>query len=193
MENLLFCLILTFAIATYVSGLYQMYSSGYKPSFFSRAIWFLLGINSFAGVILSNGSDASVILAGTLLVGNFLMFVASYKKGSREFGLIEKASLGLLALSGLIWVTYDLALLNLAIGLLAHFIGGIPTYGRVLKKPENEQAYHWYFFFVASILGIIASPDKSLSYILFPLYFAIFDGSIILLANRNKIKHFALK
>ncbi|MBI5357266.1 hypothetical protein HZB74_00215 [Candidatus Saccharibacteria bacterium] len=188
MENLLFFLIVTFGIATYASGLYQMYRSEYKPSFFSRAIWFLLGINSFIGVILSNGSAASIILAGTLLIGNFLMFVVSYSKGSREFGIIEKISLGLLGFSGLIWLTYDLALLNLAIGLLAHFIGGIPTYGRVLKKPENEQAYHWYLFFLASVLGIIASPDKSISYILFPLYFALFDGSIIILANRNKIK-----
>ena len=147
----------------------------------------MLGINSFAGVALSGGTAASVILAATLFIGNFAVFIVSLKKGSHQFGLVEKISLALLVISGLTWIFLDAPLVNLAIGLVAHFIGGLPTIWRTFKEPQTEKYLHWYFFLIASLLSIVASPDKSISVILFPVYFAIFDGIMIVLANRKRL------
>lgn len=186
-HELSYALILVLGIATYTSAVWQMLRGDYSPSFFSRGVWFLLGINSFAGVLLGDGSKASIILAGTLFAGNAAVFAVSYKKGSREFGFAEKISLVLLLISGILWAVLDAPFIGLIISLAAHFIGGIPTIWRVARRPHSEQAYHWYFFFAASIISIVASDNKSITAILFPVYFAIFDGLIILLANR---KHF---
>ena len=186
MQELFYSLILILGITAYGSAVYQMQAGQYVPSFFSRGVWFLLGINSFAGVFLGNGSTAAVLLAATLFIGNTAVFIASYWKGSREFGVAEKISLILLLISGLAWTIMDAPYIGLIISLVAHFVGGIPTIWRVLKRPESEQAYHWYFFFVASLLSIIASDNKALTVRLFPLYFAIFDGLIILLTNRRR-------
>ncbi|MDP3965549.1 MAG: hypothetical protein Q8Q13_01995 [bacterium] len=186
MQELLYILILLLGIATYASAVVQMLLGQYSPSFFSRGVWFFLGINGFAGVLLGGGSNASLLLAGTLFVGNTAVFAVSYKKGSREFGFSEKISLTLLLAGGLAWALLDAAFIGLIISLAAHFIGGIPTIWRVVKRSASEQAYHWYFFFIASVLSIIASPDKSLHTILFPAYFAIFDGTIIFLANMGR-------
>lgn len=190
-DQLLYLLILLFGVATYSSAVYQMIKKQYSPSFFSRGVWFLLGINSFAGVLLGEGSNAAVVLAGTLLVGNTAVFITSYKKGSREFGNVEKVSLALLVISACMWTILDSPYIGLIISLVAHFIGGVPTLYRVLKKPEAEQAYHWYFFFIGSLISIVASDSKALTVILFPLYFAIFDGLIILLANRKRFNDLA--
>ena len=187
MRSLLYGLILLLGTATYVSAVWQMLSGTYSPSFFTRGVWFLLGINSFAGVLLGDGSKASVILAGTLFVGNFAVFVVSYKKGSREFGFAEKISLGLLVMAFGFWTLLDAPFAGLVISLVAHFIGGIPTIVRVAKRPESEQAYHWYFFFSASLLSLIASDKGNIKAVVFPLYFALFDGLIIVLANRKRI------
>ncbi len=159
----------------------------YSPSFFSRGVWFLLGIISFAGVFFGEGSSASVALAATLLIGNGAVFITSYKKGSRDFGNVEKLSLVLLIVAVIVWAVFDSPYLGLVISLIAHFIGGIPTIWRVCKRPESEQAYHWYFFFTGCIISIIASEDKALTAILFPVYFAAFDGLIIALANRKRL------
>ncbi|MEK7594314.1 MAG: hypothetical protein AAB436_01595 [Patescibacteria group bacterium] len=185
MNNLLYLLILLLGAATYISAVWQMLSGSYSPSFFSRGVWFLLGINSFAGVLLGGGSKASTILAGALFLGNAVVFAVSYKKGSREFGLAEKISLALLVASTVTWLLLDAPFLGLVMSLVAHFIGGIPTIWRVAKRPHSEQAYHWYFFFSASILSIVASDGTSLKATVFPIYFASFDGLIILLANRR--------
>lgn len=187
MNDLLYLLILLLGTATYVSAVWQMLSGSYSPSFFTRGVWFLLGINSFAAVLLGDGSKASVILAGTLFVGNAAVFIVSYFKGSRDFGLVEKISLGLLIIALILWAVLDAPFASLIISLVAHFIGGIPTIARVAKRPESEQAYHWYFFFTASVLSIIVSDKDNLGALLFPIYFALFDGTIIVLANRKRI------
>lgn len=186
-ENVLFAAITLLGIATYASAVWQMLVGQYSPSFFTRGVWLLLGINSFVGVFYGEGTKASVILAATLLIGNAAVFLVSYKKGSRDFGAVEWASFALLIIALLIWLLLDTPFVTLIISLVAHFLGGIPTIWRTIKKPSSEQALHWYFFFTASVLSIIASPDKSLTAILFPVYFALFDGLIISLVNRKKI------
>ena len=189
MQTSFYILILLLGIATYGSAVWQMLKNEYSPSFFSRGVWFLLGINSFATVLLGDGSKSSVILAGTLFIGNGAVFIVSYRKGSRDFHIAEKVSLLLLIISALVWAGLDAPFIGLIITLLAHFIGGIPTIWRTVKKASVEQAYHWYFFFTASLLSIIASPDKSLTVILFPVYFAAFDGTMLLLVNRRRLFH----
>lgn len=179
--------ILLLGIATYVSAVMQMLLRQYQPSFFSRGVWFLLGVNSFAGVLLGGGSTSSVILAATLFAGNTAVFIASYWYGSRKFQTAEKLSLAMLIVSGIVWFTLQAPFVSLVIGLAAHFIGGIPTIARVVRKPGSEQALHWYFFCLASIISVVASPQKTLHAILFPVYFACFDGLIIILANRRRL------
>lgn len=181
-------IVLVLGLTAYATAVIQMLQGVYSPSFFSRGVWFLLGIISFAGVFLGGGSSASVVLAATLLLGNTAVFAVSYKKGSREFGNVEKISLLLLVAAVGVWAVFDSPYLGLVISLVAHFIGGVPTIWRVFKRPESEQAYHWYFFFVGCIISIVASEDKALTAILFPLYFAVFDGLVIALANHKRLK-----
>jgi hypothetical protein len=178
-------IVLAFGLTAYATAVYQMRVGTYSPSFFSRGVWFLLGIISFAGVALGEGSPEAVALAGALFVGNSFVFAFSYKYGSREFGFVEKISLGLLGASVLSWLIFDSPFLGLAISLIAHFIGGLPTLWRVLKDPHSEQAYHWYFFFTGCVISLIVSENRAIEVILFPLYFALFDGLVILLANRR--------
>lgn len=187
LENIYFIIIAVLGVMTYASAVYQILYGKYSPSFFSRGVWLLLGINSFIGVLFGTGTKASIILAATLLVGNLAVFVASYKKGSRDFGIVEKLSLVLLITALLIWIFFKAPFLTLVISLVAHFIGGIPTIARTIKNPENEQALHWYFFFAACVISIIASKEKTIYTILFPIYFALFDGIIIMLANRKRL------
>lgn len=187
MQQFLYILIFSLGIATYTSAVIQIVHGRYSPSFFSRGVWFLLGINSFAGVLLGGGSKSSVILALALLIGSFAVFALSYKLGSRDFGIAERFSLLLLVGAGLTWILWDAPFVGLIIGLAAHFIGGIPTIWRAIKRPNSEQAYHWYFFFPASLLSIVASDKTDLQAILFPVYFVFFDGLILLLVNRKHI------
>jgi hypothetical protein len=126
-----------------------------------------------------------MLLAGILLVGNSAICITSFWKGTGSFGKLEWVCVALLIISGLVWILFKAPLVNLGIGLLAHFIGAAPTYKRVWKRPSSESTAFWSLFFAASILSIFASQDASLGAILFPIYFTLFDGSMFLLSMRR--------
>ncbi len=186
MEIFLYGLIITFGVLSYVVGVWQMLKNKYLPSTFSRVIWVLLSINSFAGVILSNSSTSSILLGLIFLSGNIAICIVSFWKGIKTIGKLEYYCLVLLLLSGLIWIFFDAPLVNLIISLFAHFIGGIPTYKKVWIDPTSESFGFWSLFFFASLLSVFVADTTSLKTILFPIYFVIFDGAMSLLTLRKK-------
>ena len=80
MDIFLYSLIILFGMASYFVGVRQMLKNQYSPSTFSRIIWVLLSINSFAGVLLSNSSKSSVLLGGIFLLGNIAICIVSFWK-----------------------------------------------------------------------------------------------------------------
>jgi hypothetical protein len=187
MQVTLYFLILLLGSASYAVGVRQMLQDKYAPSVFSRVVWLLLAMNSFAGVVLSKGSKASILLAFILLVGNAAICLTSFRKGTRSFGKLEMVCLSLLLISGFIWLFFHAPLVNLGIGLLAHFIGALPTYRRVWREPSSESTAFWSLFFAASALSIFASKGHTLSAIVFPIYFTLFDGSMFALSMRRNL------
>lgn len=185
---ILYTLIAVLGVASYAVGVQQMLTDRYSPSVFSRVIWVLLAVNSFAGVVLSGGSASSILLGGILLLGNIAICVVSFWKGTREIGAIEYVCILLLVSSIFIWIFSDAPLLNLSLSLFAHFIGGVPTYKKVLKDSRSESTAFWSLFFFASLLSVFTSEVTSLRSIVLPVYFVIFDGSMTLLTLR-KLKY----
>jgi hypothetical protein len=185
MYPLLYTLIVLLGTTSYVVGVRQMLQNKYSPSTFSRIIWLLLSVNSFFGVLLS-GSDSSILLASIFMVGNLAICIVSFWKGSKRFGLIESVCTGLLIVSIFIWLFFDTPIINLIISLVAHFIGGVPTYRKVWANPQSESVGFWSLFFLASIVSLVTAQTFQIDKIIFPIYFILFDGSMFLLAFRKK-------
>lgn len=181
----LFILILLFGSASYVAGSAQIIRGTYRPSLFSRVVWLLLAINSFAGVVASSGTSGSVLLAAIFLLGNAVICALSFWRGTRHIGRLEVICAGLLFVSALLWIVIDSPLINLSIGLLAHFIGAIPTYKRAWRDGSSESATFWSLFFIASLLGVVGGADQPIAKLIFPIYFVVFDGSMTLLSLRK--------
>lgn len=184
-QQISYIIILLLGIASYGEGIKQMLRGLYSPSIFSRVVWLLLAINSFAGVIASKSTNASVLLAAIFLVGNLIICLVSFSKGSKEFGKLELFCFALLLVSCFVWIFFNNPLINLGISLLAHFIGALPTYKRVWFNPRSESSLFWFYFFGASALSIFASNEGTLKTLIFPLYFTLFDGSLFLLTLRK--------
>lgn len=162
-----------------------MLRNQYTPSIFSRVVWLLIAINSFAGIIFSHGSTASVLLGGIALLGSAIICLISFWKGTRTMGQLEYICLALLFLSIVIWVLFRTPLLNLLISLCAHFIGALPTYKKVWLQPRSESTGFWSLFFLASLLSVFVSGTNSLQAIIYPIYYTFFDGGMFLLTLRK--------
>lgn len=184
-QGLLFVVVLVFGIASYIVGVREIWRGSYRPSVFSRAIWLLLAINSFAGVIASQGTRGSVLLAAILLVGNAAICAMSVWKGTRTFGRLEMACLALLSVSAFVWMRYDVPLINLGLSLFAHFIGALPTIRRVLLQPSSESTEFWALFFIASCASVAMGTAGNWQGVLLPVYFMLFDGTMMALSLRK--------
>ena len=162
-----------------------MLQGKYAPSVFSRIVWLILSIISFAGVVASESTSASILLAGIFLFGNAAVCITSFWKGTKSIGNLELACLVILFMSAVVWVVFDAPLLSLGISLLAHFIGGVPTYKRAWENPKNESTGFWSLFFIASMVSTFASLGEPWQLIVFPIYFTLFDGSMTILTLRK--------
>ena len=186
MDKLLSASILLFGSGSYIVGLKEMLTGKYSPSVFSRVVWLLLAVISFAGVVVSHSTSASILLASVFLAGNTAICITSFWKGSREIGKLEYICLSILVISGVVWLVFKAPLVSLSISLFAHLVGAVPTYRRVWQKPTSESAGFWSLFFIASVLSIAASWGEPLKLIIFPIYFSLFDGSMTFLSLRKR-------
>ena len=184
----MFVLIGLFVVASYYFGIKAIFQSRYYPSIYSRIIWLLLSVNAFASVVALKNSFSVTLLAGLGLVGSSIILVLSVKKSKKTFGLTEFISTILLLVSLGVWLFTKLPLLNLSIGLIAHFIGGIPTYKKVIKDPTEEDTLFWLFFAFASVFSFLGADKSHLSGYLYPLYLVIFETGMTLLCLRRYIK-----
>lgn len=165
-----------------------MLKGKYRPSIYSRFIWFLLAINSLLGVAALHNRSGSVALAGTQALGAVIMLVASLKYSERIFGLTEKICSILLAISAIVWIVGNSPLTNLVIGLSAHFIGGIPTIKRAWREPASEDLLFWLFFVIAGVIALVTADKSHIGNYLYAMYFVIFDSVLVLLSARQYLK-----
>ena len=91
----------------------------------------------------------------------------------------------LLVISLLVWAVTRLPILNLSIGIVAHFFGGIPTLKKVIDDPAGEDTLFWFFFFFASALALLRVNWSDAGSYLYPLYFTVFDGIMTVLCLRR--------
>ncbi|MDO8583065.1 MAG: hypothetical protein Q7R51_00870 [bacterium] len=178
-------IIALFVILSYTIAARAILNNKYHPSVYSRFIWLLLAINNFTSVFVLKSDNTIILLAGLVFLGSLVILLLSLRKIKRKFDKTELISTALLILSLAVWIFTTLPLLNLIIGLVAHFIGGVPTYKKVLKNPKDEYVLFWLFFSIAALLTFLNTDKTRISDYLYPLYFVLFDGSVVLLCLRR--------
>ena len=174
-----------FTLLSYSTAARSIFSNKYRPSLYSRIIWFFIAFNNFASVIALHNSAGIKTMATLAMAGNITILALTLKKSRRVFGATELLSSILLLASLALWITTHLPLLNLTIGLIAHFIGGIPTTKKALDDPEDEHIFFWFWFFLASVLALISADRSNIRGYLYALYVIFYDGLLLLLCLRR--------
>lgn len=180
-------LIIIFICLSYFMGIKAILQNKYRPSLYSRIIWFLLAINSFAAVILLKSTHSVILLAGLTLLGTLIILLLSFRKSIKMFGSVEIISTILLIICLTLWIVAKLPFLNLSIGLLIAYIGGLPTLKQVINDPNSEDLFFWLFFSLASLITLISADKLEISDYLYPLCLAIFNSCMTILCLRRYI------
>lgn len=177
-----------FAGASYSFGISSICHGKYQPSIYSRVVWLLIAINCFIGVLALNNSLGTLILTGISVLGSLLMLLSALKYSVHVFGTTEIICTILLSISVVLWIALDSPLMNVMLGLAAHFIGGIPSIIKAIKRADSENILFWFFFAVASILALIQADKGHIDKFAFSLYHVVFDGGMTILVARQYLK-----
>lgn len=180
-------LIIFFVTASYFMGIKAILGNKYRPSIYSRVIWFLLAINNFVSVLFLKNSYSVILLAGLSLVGCSAILLLSLRKSKKLFGLTELISTFLLLVSFVFWIFTRLPLLTLILGLIITLIGGIPTLKQVIKNPNDEDILFWFFFAIASAITLASTNIYQLTNYLYPLFYLLFNTTVTILCLRRYI------
>ena len=177
--------IIILAGSCYIVGYRSIISGQYKPSIYSRAIWSFIALNSFVSVLALHNSTAVMTLSAVQFTGCVVMLLSAWRYSIKTFGKTEYICTWLLISSLLVWFAFKSPILNLILGIVAHFIGGIPSLSQVIKHPKKENFLFWLFFASASALTFISTDKSNFQGYLYPLYFMCFEGSMAILASRQ--------
>ncbi|MFA5770221.1 MAG: hypothetical protein WC894_01860 [Patescibacteria group bacterium] len=180
--NLLIIFLIT---ASYFFGSKAILENKYFPNVYSRIIWLLLAINGLVSVIILKNNFSIILFAVLGFIGSLLIFILSLKKSKKIFGPIEFISTIFLFVSLGFWIFTKLPFLNLTIGLIISFIGGIPTFVKVIKNPKDEDILFWLFFALGSFVTVLNSDRSNISGYLFPLYYLITNTVMTLFCSRR--------
>lgn len=185
--NIIFPIIIL-AAASYLIGVKSVYDGKYKPSVYSRLIWALISINSFIGVLALHNGVGTISLAGVQFLGSLAMFLFSLKYSVKTFGKTELICSVLLVVSVFVWLIARSPIINVFISLVAHFIGGAPTFIHGWKKPKSENFLFWFLFAAASVLAFINADKADFKGFVYALYFMLFDSIMTLISSRQFLK-----
>ena len=177
--------IIVFSILSYGSGVGAVLKGKYKPSIYSRLVWFLLAINSFLGVVALHNKSGSIALSILQALGCLAMLLASFKYSVKTFGITERICTLFLLASGVIWLTAHSPITNVVLSLVAHFIGGVPTLQKAWKSPLSENFFFWFFFAIASWTAYITADKSHLGNFLYALYFAVWNSLLAVITVRQ--------
>ncbi len=190
MLHVLLCILICVTGAlSYAFGLRDIFRHHYRPNLFSRVIWALLAINSLVAVIVSHSTTSSIILGLVFAAGSVSILLASLKYGRVIFGRLEIACGVLLVISIVIWIIFRAPLVNLGIGLLAHFLGAIPNFRQTWQKPHIENKKFWGLFFASSALSLMAGIGQPIILLILPLYLTAHDGLMFGLCFKKSSHH----
>jgi hypothetical protein len=170
-----------FGFLAYGFGMYRIIRRRYQPNTFSRLVWVGIALNSFLAVLMGGGSSGSHALAGIILLGSLVMAIGSLWCGYRHFGIAEKTSLANLVVAVIIWIITQNPLLSLVMSLAAHFIGGIPTIVRIMRRPRSEPVMFWFLFLISALPALFIDGGTSWREMIVPLYFSFYNAGVVAL------------
>lgn len=170
-----------------------------SPVFYTRSILahkaqphrvtrFIVLIASISGIlgILHSTNKAGIIFALIFLTRALYLFVLSIMYGVGGASRSDKACLVIGLISVLTYSFTGNGWAAVLLGILADFIGYIPTFIKTWKKPESEDPLFFSIEGMASLAGVFAIGEFRVD-ILFPIYFVASSLMVIALIYRKKI------
>lgn len=156
-----------------------------KPHKVTRLIVWLASIAGVLGVLHSN-NISGIIFAVIFLVRASYLLVMALLYGVGGASRLDKSCLAIGMLAIIAYAVTGSGLLAIAFGILADLTGYVPTFVKTWHKPKSEDPLFFIIESFASLTAIFAIWQLRVD-ILFPIYFLLCGGTVLLLIYRKQL------
>lgn len=179
--------ILAISILPYIISIFR---GTVKPNRISWFIWSVIGF-AFWLITPPTADEVTKMLTVIFMVNPTIIFILTLFKGKNTRpDNLEKFSLivGLSAI--LIWYMFkdNSGIFPIVVAILADFCALVPTLRFVFSTPDEETPLAWIFFFLGSLIAVIAIENHSLESMLLPVYMTIGSFFVVFPLVRYRIQ-----
>lgn len=171
---------------TPIVGISSIIRGNFRPQRMTRFLIFIISL-LFVGTLLAQGDRNGIFIAAAQLLGSFIIFLLSIRRGIGGYSRFDVFILLLAVLSLILWRTTDNPTLGLIMSIVTDMISFTPTIIKTWNLPETEE---WKFYLsdvLASFFSILSIVNYSLETLAFPVYiFCINLLSVVLINTRRK-------
>ena len=171
----------------YIPYVYEVLTKKTVPSRASWVIWSISTIIISISVQLT-GTHEAIWFPILDAVGCTLIFFLSIPYGSNGWTPTDRFSFAICLASLVIWYATGNPLTALIMNLSVYLSGYIPTIGKVWRDPRHESKSAWSFFFLGSVVNLVAvliGHDKGFAVWFYPVVLMLAVGSLYVLLFRK--------
>jgi hypothetical protein len=167
-------------------GIYSVAKGNFRPQRMTRFLIFAISL-LFVGTLLAQGDKNGVFIAIAQLLGGFIIFLLSIKKGIGGTGRLDIVIFFMAVLSLIVWKTTNNPTFGLIMSIITDIIAFSPTIVKTWNLPETEE---WKFYLsdvVASFFSLLSIVVYSFENLAFPVYiFFINNLSVFMILLRRQ-------
>ena len=156
-----------------------------KPHRTTRFIYLIIGILTTLSLLASHNRVA-VWISGVSTLQAIILFYLGLKHGVGGWSKTDIACLVVASIGIVAWQTTKNPILALYLGIMADFIGSVPTIIKSYRLPRTE---NWSFYGIDALAGmfnLLALTNWNLQDFAYPAYLVFINGLIALLILRGK-------
>jgi hypothetical protein len=153
-----------------------------------RGTWLIWGVLAVV-VCLSqyaDGASWSLIMAAVQAVLTSLIFLLSIRRGEGGLSPTEAVMIALAGVGVIGWIVADEPLVATACVVAADVIGAAMMVPKTYRDPESETLITFVFASLGGALAAGAVGAIDLSLLLYPIYYCLVNGTIVLLIYHRR-------
>lgn len=145
-------------IIAYIPYFRDIFANKTKPHLFTWLIWGITQGTATAALLYGGGKFGSIsLIIGTVMV--LVIFLLSFKYGTRDITASDKIVLVLVLFAVMIWRWLDNPLIAVFTVSAIDSAGYIPTIRKSFKDPWSETLSFWIIMAIVSGLSIISNAE----------------------------------
>jgi len=187
MKQILGLLAVVIAFVGYTPYLRDTIIGKTKPHIFSWFLWSLLSFIAF-GLQLTKGAGAGSYANLALGFIAFVLFIFSFKNGTKNIKSTDIVSLILAMIAIILWLVINQPIWSIILIVTIDIFSFAPTFVKSWNKPQEETLITWFLNIIRQIFILLSINEINFVTITVPIYALVANiAFFVLLVSRRRV------